>query len=161
MAAFVKNIAFYCAHPGGGDRLLNRVPEPSVAKNRVHLDLASRDPEPEVERLAVRALRRARAPHRAAGRRRRHRRAGGGDGDRVGGRDADRAGRGAPGVHQPAVARAGIGVGICSSVFPCLTDPLAMARLPRATYTLMLSLLPATATVIGIVVLRRLPHPPS
>jgi inner membrane transporter RhtA len=34
-----------------------------------------------------------------------------------------------------------------------------MARLSRATYALMLSLLPATATVIGVVVLRQLPTP--
>jgi inner membrane transporter RhtA len=32
-----------------------------------------------------------------------------------------------------------------------------MRRLPRATYALMVSLLPATATVIGIVVLTQLP----
>ena len=32
-----------------------------------------------------------------------------------------------------------------------------MARLPRATYSLMVSLLPATATVIGIVVLAQIP----
>ena len=34
-----------------------------------------------------------------------------------------------------------------------------MARLPRATYALMVSLLPATATVIGIVVLTQIPTP--
>ena len=33
-----------------------------------------------------------------------------------------------------------------------------MARLPRATYALMVSLLPATATVIGIVVLTQFPN---
>ena len=33
----------------------------------------------------------------------------------------------------------------------------AMARLPRATFALLLSLLPATATVIGILVLRQVP----
>lgn len=38
-------------------------------------------------------------------------------------------------------------------------DQLAMARLPRATYALMISLLPATATVIGIVVLAQTPAP--
>lgn len=38
-------------HRGPRLLLFNRVPEPRVAKNRVHLDLASRDPEPEVERL--------------------------------------------------------------------------------------------------------------
>jgi inner membrane transporter RhtA len=32
-----------------------------------------------------------------------------------------------------------------------------MARLPRATYALMVSLLPATATVIGVVVLAQIP----
>jgi inner membrane transporter RhtA len=52
---------------------------------------------------------------------------------------------------------AGIGVGICSSVVPYVADQLALARLPRATYALMVSLLPATATVIGIVVLAQLP----
>ena len=33
-----------------------------------------------------------------------------------------------------------------------------MARLPRATYALMVSLLPATATVIGVVVLAQVPQ---
>ena len=32
-----------------------------------------------------------------------------------------------------------------------------MARLPRATYALMVSLLPATATVVGALVLRQVP----
>jgi inner membrane transporter RhtA len=54
---------------------------------------------------------------------------------------------------------AGIGVGLCSSVIPYVTDQLAMARLPRATFALLLSLLPATATLIGIVVLRQIPTP--
>jgi inner membrane transporter RhtA len=51
----------------------------------------------------------------------------------------------------------GIGVGVCSSVIPYVTDQLAMARLPRATFALMLALLPACATVIGAVVLRQIP----
>jgi len=51
----------------------------------------------------------------------------------------------------------GIGVGVCSSVIPYVTDQLAMARLPRATFSLMLALLPATATVIGLVVLGQVP----
>jgi threonine/homoserine efflux transporter RhtA len=34
-----------------------------------------------------------------------------------------------------------------------------MARLSRATYSLMVSLLPATATVIGIIVLAQVPSP--
>src|SRR3954470_8179937 len=52
---------------------------------------------------------------------------------------------------------AGIGVGLSSSVIPYVSDQLALARLDRATYALLVSLLPATATVIGIVVLAQLP----
>jgi inner membrane transporter RhtA len=51
----------------------------------------------------------------------------------------------------------GIGVGLCSSVIPYVTDQLAMARLPRATFALMLAILPATATGIGLVVLGQVP----
>jgi inner membrane transporter RhtA len=54
---------------------------------------------------------------------------------------------------------AGIAVGICSSVIPYITDQLVMASLPRATFALMLSLLPAIAAVIGAVVLRQIPTP--
>jgi inner membrane transporter RhtA len=51
----------------------------------------------------------------------------------------------------------GVGVGVCSSVIPYVTDQLAMARLPRATFALMLALLPATATIVGLVVLAQVP----
>ena len=54
---------------------------------------------------------------------------------------------------------AGIVVGVCSSVIPYVCDQFAMARLPRSSFALMLALLPATATVIGIVVLRQFPTP--
>lgn len=52
---------------------------------------------------------------------------------------------------------AGIGVGICSSVVPYVCDQLAMARLPRASFALLLALLPATATAVGAVVLAQIP----
>jgi inner membrane transporter RhtA len=65
----------------------------------------------------------------------------------------------APALLDPLALAAGVGVGICSSVIPYVSDQLAMARLPRATYALMVSLLPATATVIGIVVLTQIPAP--
>jgi inner membrane transporter RhtA len=42
-------------------------------------------------------------------------------------------------------------------VIPYVFDQLAMARLPRATYALFVALLPATATVIGVIVLDQLP----
>jgi inner membrane transporter RhtA len=63
----------------------------------------------------------------------------------------------APALLDPVALAAGIGVGIASSVIPYVTDQLALARLPRATYALLVSLLPATATVIGIVVLAQVP----
>jgi inner membrane transporter RhtA len=62
-----------------------------------------------------------------------------------------------PALTDPVALAAGAGVGLCSSVIPYVTDQLAMRRLPRATYALMVSLLPATATVIGVVVLAQLP----
>ena len=54
---------------------------------------------------------------------------------------------------------AAAGVGISSSVIPYVCDQLAMARLSRSTFALMLSLLPATATVVGVVVLHQVPTP--
>jgi inner membrane transporter RhtA len=52
-----------------------------------------------------------------------------------------------------------VGVGVASSVIPYVCDQLAMARLKRATYSLLVSLLPATATVAGVIVLGQLPTP--
>lgn len=57
----------------------------------------------------------------------------------------------------PALLAAAFGVGICSSVIPYICDQLAMSRLPRASFALLLSLLPATATIIGAVVLAQIP----
>jgi inner membrane transporter RhtA len=57
----------------------------------------------------------------------------------------------------PVALAAGVGVGVASSVIPYVLDQLAMARLSRSTYSLMVSLLPATATVIGIAVLAQIP----
>ena len=63
----------------------------------------------------------------------------------------------APALLDPVALLAGIAVGISSSVVPYVTDQLAMARLARATYALMVALLPALATLIGIVVLAQIP----
>jgi inner membrane transporter RhtA len=71
----------------------------------------------------------------------------------IGGRQA------VPVFAVPSALLAGAGVGVCSSVIPYVADQLALARLPRATYALMVALLPATATVIGVVVLTQLPSP--
>jgi inner membrane transporter RhtA len=57
----------------------------------------------------------------------------------------------------PDLVLAGVGVGVCSSVIPYVTDQLAMARMARATFALMLALLPVSATIIGAIVLRQFP----
>ncbi|MEM9782659.1 MAG: EamA family transporter [Pseudomonadota bacterium] len=59
----------------------------------------------------------------------------------------------------PLLVLAGVGVGICSSVIPYVCDQLAMSRLPRASFAFLLALLPAAATVIGVIVLRQIPSP--
>jgi inner membrane transporter RhtA len=62
----------------------------------------------------------------------------------------------ATGVDAIAIA-AGTGVGLSSSVIPYVFDQLALERLPRATYSLMVAILPATATIIGLLVLAQVP----
>jgi inner membrane transporter RhtA len=62
-----------------------------------------------------------------------------------------------PALADPVAIAAGVGVGVSSSVVPYVLDQLAMARLPRSTYALFVSLLPATATVVGALVLRQIP----
>lgn len=62
-----------------------------------------------------------------------------------------------PAISKPLLLLAGVGVGVCSSVIPYVSDQLAMARLPRATFALLLSLLPASAAMIGIRVLHQIP----
>jgi inner membrane transporter RhtA len=64
-----------------------------------------------------------------------------------------------PAIGDPIALAAGVGVGICSSVVPYVFDQLAMRRLTRSGYALMVALLPATATVIGVLVLGQIPSP--
>jgi inner membrane transporter RhtA len=62
-----------------------------------------------------------------------------------------------PAFTHPWWLLAGFAVAVCSSVIPYVLDQLAMARLRRSAYALMLCLLPACATVIGAVVLAQWP----
>jgi inner membrane transporter RhtA len=62
-----------------------------------------------------------------------------------------------PAFYNASLLGAGILVGVFSSVIPYVSDQLAMARLPRATFALMLALLPVFATIIGALVLRQIP----
>ena len=64
-----------------------------------------------------------------------------------------------PALVDPVALGAGIGVGISSSVIPYVCDQLAMARMRRSTYALLVALLPAVATVVGVAVLRQVPSP--
>lgn len=57
----------------------------------------------------------------------------------------------------PWLLAAAVGVGICSSVIPYVCDQFAMARLPRASFALLLSLLPAVAAAMGALVLAQIP----
>lgn len=52
-----------------------------------------------------------------------------------------------------------VGVGVCSSVIPYVLDQLAMARLDLGSFALMLTLLPVTATIVGVLVLGQVPTP--
>jgi inner membrane transporter RhtA len=63
----------------------------------------------------------------------------------------------APALLDPVALLAGLGVGVTSSVIPYVCDQLAMARMTRAAYSLFVSLLPATATAIGVLVLAQVP----
>ena len=103
------------------------------------------------------ALHRPRPPRLEAAHARRHRRPRRSDARRARRRDADRRLGRDPALTDPVVLLAAIGVGIASSVVPYVCDQLAMARMRRSTYALLVSLLPATATVIGIIVLSQIP----
>jgi inner membrane transporter RhtA len=60
-------------------------------------------------------------------------------------------------LTNPLLIAAGIAVGVCSSVIPYVCDQLAMSKLPRTSFALLLALLPASAAVIGAVVLHQIP----
>lgn len=48
-------------------------------------------------------------------------------------------------------------VGVCSSVIPYAIDQLVMSRLSRSAFAMLLCLLPAMATGIGLLVLGQVP----
>jgi inner membrane transporter RhtA len=62
-----------------------------------------------------------------------------------------------PAFSSISLLAAGLAVGVCSSVIPYVCDQLAMARLARATFALLLALLPAVAAVVGVIVLGQIP----
>ena len=62
-----------------------------------------------------------------------------------------------PALVDPLLLAACLAVGVASSVVPYGLEQVAMRRLARARFALLLALLPATATVIGAIVLAQVP----
>jgi inner membrane transporter RhtA len=57
----------------------------------------------------------------------------------------------------PLVLVLGAGVGVLSSVVPYVLDQIVLRRVGQARFAVLLALLPATATVVGLVALEQLP----
>jgi inner membrane transporter RhtA len=58
---------------------------------------------------------------------------------------------------EPWVLFLALGVGVLSSVIPYGLDQVVLARIDRHQFALLLALLPATATVVGAIVLQQVP----
>ena len=63
----------------------------------------------------------------------------------------------APALVDPVLLAACLAVGVASSVVPYALEQIAMRRLARARFALLLALLPATAAIIGAIVLGQVP----
>lgn len=66
---------------------------------------------------------------------------------------------GAPALRSADLALAVVGVAVLSSVVPYALEQGILRRVTAATFAVLLALLPATAAVIGAVVLRQWPQP--
>jgi inner membrane transporter RhtA len=62
-----------------------------------------------------------------------------------------------PALVSPPLLAACLLVGVASSVVPYALEQVAMRRLPRARFALLLALLPATAAIVGAIVLGQIP----
>jgi inner membrane transporter RhtA len=62
-----------------------------------------------------------------------------------------------PALVSPVLLAACLAVGVASSVVPYALEQIAMRRLARARFALLLALLPATAAIIGAIVLGQVP----
>jgi inner membrane transporter RhtA len=61
-------------------------------------------------------------------------------------------------LGDPMVLVLGIGVGVLSSVVPYVLDQLVLRRVGQARFAVLLALLPATATVVGLIALAQVPN---
>jgi inner membrane transporter RhtA len=62
-----------------------------------------------------------------------------------------------PGLTDAGLLLACIAVGLASSVLPYVLEQVAMRRVSRARFALLLALLPATAAIVGAIVLGQVP----
>jgi inner membrane transporter RhtA len=59
----------------------------------------------------------------------------------------------------PGVLVLAVGVGVLSSVLPYVLDQLVLRRVGQARFAVLLALLPATATAVGLIALAQVPGP--
>jgi inner membrane transporter RhtA len=64
-------------------------------------------------------------------------------------------------LADPLVLGIGLGVGVLSSAVPYVLDQVVLRRLGQARFAVLLALLPATATVVGLVGLAQVPGVPE
>ncbi|MGN8244552.1 EamA family transporter [Cellulomonas soli] len=63
-----------------------------------------------------------------------------------------------PVLHDAWLAAVLLAIAVCSSVVPYALEQVVLRRVPPATFAILLALLPATAAVVGAVMLRQWPH---
>ncbi|HET9944954.1 MAG TPA: EamA family transporter, partial [Actinomycetes bacterium] len=64
-----------------------------------------------------------------------------------------------PALSSPRLFVLAVGVGVLSSVIPYALDQVVLRRVGRARFALLLAILPATAPVVGAVLLAQIPRP--
>ncbi|SDS06045.1 EamA family transporter [Paraoerskovia marina] len=67
----------------------------------------------------------------------------------------------APVLHDAGLFAAVVGVGVLSSVIPYALDQVVLRRVSTATFSILLALLPASATVVGAIGLGQIPTWPE
>ncbi|UZN02931.1 EamA family transporter [Cellulomonas sp. S1-8] len=68
------------------------------------------------------------------------------------------AGGSGPVLHDARLAGIVVAIAVCSSVVPYALEQVVLHRVSAATFAILLALLPATATVVGAVLLQQWPH---
>lgn len=64
-----------------------------------------------------------------------------------------------PAWSSPTLLLLAVGVGVLSTVVPYALDQIVLRRVGQARFALLLALLPATASVVGLLVLAQVPRP--